>query len=117
MVTVKSFEKRKNADGEEFCVLFLEGGLTFQQSQKTGQFYALARKTSITTTLDEKSCKNLLGTQLPGSIKQVKCEPFEVINKETGEIKQFDNRWSFTPELETHEEAVFTEDIFDLSKV
>ena len=117
MVTVKGFEKRKNAEGNAFYVVFLEGGIGFQKSQKTGQFYAVSRKTSITTTFDEQTCKSLVGSQMPGSIQRVECEPYQVVNKETGEVRDLNHRWTFVPEGESLEEAVFTEEIFNTNEL
>lgn len=117
MVTVKGFEKRKSAEGNEFYVLFLEGGIGFQKSKQTGQFYAVSRKTSITTTLDEESCKALVGSQMHGSIQKVECEPYEVANRETGEVRELSHRWTFIPDGESMEEAVFDSELIQSNEV
>jgi len=50
MVTVSDYAVRQNQDGESYVVLILEGDMELVQSQQTGNFYASARKCSISST-------------------------------------------------------------------
>lgn len=107
MVRIIDFAERKNSAGENFYALILQGGVEMVKSQETGNFYATAKKTSITSTFDEDTCRSLIGSEMPGSVQKQKCEPFEYVNPESGEILQLEHRWVYCKEGETVEEAVF----------
>lgn len=107
MVTISSYVQRTNAEGEIFHALIIQGGIEMVQSKETGNFYATAKRASITSTFDEETCKSIIGTQIPGSIKKVECEPYEYTIKETGEIITLNHHWTYLPEGETVEENVF----------
>tara|TARA_Y100001978_G_C23525795_1_gene352501 strand:- start:224 stop:700 length:477 start_codon:yes stop_codon:yes gene_type:complete len=108
MVTIKSYEQRVNAAGEPFYALILQGGVELVKSTETGQFYATSKKTSITSTYDEQTCKALIGQELPGSIKQQQVDAYEYVDKNTGEILNLTHRWVYVAEGETVEENIFT---------
>ena len=107
MVRIVDFAERTNSEGEKFFALILQGGIELVKSHESGNIYATAKRTSITSTFDEATCKSLIGQELPGSIQKVKCDPYEYISPETGEILQLDHRWQYSKEAETVEEAVF----------
>jgi hypothetical protein len=95
MVTVSAFEKRKNSQGEEFCVIILEGGLDIVTSRNTGRPYARVNKISIPAVFDEKTAKRMVGTQLPGIIEKKECEPFEYAIPDTGEVIQLSHTYTY----------------------
>jgi hypothetical protein len=109
MVTVIDYTKRQSADGKEFFVLNLQGGVEFQQSKNTGNFYATALKASITCTFPESTCKALVGKQLPGAIQRVECDDYEYTNPETGEILTLHHKCLYNPSANavSVEETVF----------
>ena len=76
MVTVTNYHVRQRKDGKEFVSLTLQGDIKMKQSQETGKFYATAKKCSITSTFDEQTAKNLIGTMMPGTIKRVESVPY-----------------------------------------
>jgi hypothetical protein len=78
MVTIIDFVKRKNNEGVEFNSLILQGGLEMIKSNQSGRYYATAKKASVTSTLDDLTCKELIGQKIPGSIQKIECEPFEL---------------------------------------
>ena len=98
MVTIINFKERIKEDGTSFFVLELQGGIELAQSQKTGQFYATAKKAYIPSTFDESICKALIGTQMQGSIEKVECEPFEYTVQKTGEIIILSHRYQYVQE-------------------
>jgi len=98
MVTIINFKERIKEDGTSFFVLELQGGIELAQSQKTGQFYATAKKAYIPSTFDESICKALIGTQMQGSIEKVECEPFEYTVQETGEVIILSHRYQYVQE-------------------
>lgn len=110
MVRIVDFAERKNSEGETFYALILQGGLEMVMSQETGRYYATAKKASITSTFDVDTCRSLIGQELSGSIQKVKCDPYEYVNPETGEIVKMNHRWAYCKEGETVEEAVFEGD-------
>jgi hypothetical protein len=110
MLTIIDFAKRTNAEGEPFYALILQGGISMVQSKESGQFYATARKTSVSSTFDEKTCMGLIGTKLEGSIAKVQCEPYTYVIEQTGEEITLDYRWRFVPPTDNEtEKAVFGE--------
>ena len=106
MVKIVDYSIRKNSAGEEFCALILQGGLEMVKSKETGNFYATAKKASITSTFSEDQCKDLIGQELPGSIRKIPCEAFEFTIKDTGEVVSLEHRWEYRPEGDTMEEVV-----------
>ena len=107
MVTVKEYAIRQTKDGREFIALILQGGLHMAQSKQTGNFYATVKKCSIPSTFDEVTAKGMIGEKITGSVQKTSCDPYDFVNKETGEILHLDYRWGYVPEGATIEEAVF----------
>lgn len=103
MVRIVDFKERKNSDGETFFALILQGGIELVKSTETGNTYATAKRSSITSTFDKATCESLIGSELPGSIQKVKVEPYQYISPESGEILQLDHRWMYSKEGETLE--------------
>ena len=97
MVTIIDYTERLREDGSSFFVLGIQGGLEMIQSAETGNFYATAKKASITSTFDEATCKALVGTEMSGSITKVEVEPFNYTVKETGEEITLSHRWVYSP--------------------
>ena len=85
MVTVIDYAVRNDSEGEEFIVLVLQGDMNIIQSQSTGNFYATAYKTTISTTFNEVLAAKMVGKELPGEILKEECDPYEYTNPETGE--------------------------------
>lgn len=98
MVRIVNYIKRHSEDGKEFFSLELSGGIEMVLSQVSGQFYATAKKAYITSTFDEDTCRSLIGTEMPGSVSKVECEPYEFTVKETGEIITLSHRYVYLPE-------------------
>lgn len=98
MVTISNFAPRKREDGSVFYVLEITSGVELIKSTTTGQYYATARKCTIPTTLPESACLSIRGTELAGSIQKVKCEPYDFIQKQTGELMTLDSRYEYVPE-------------------
>jgi hypothetical protein len=97
MVRISNYLERKSEDGKTFFVLELQGGLEMVMSQNTGNYYATAKKTSMTSTFDEETCKALIGSKLPGSITRVESEPYEYVVKETGEVILLSHSYVYNP--------------------
>lgn len=98
MVTVVNYLTKQAKDGREFVLLQLQGGVEMVQSQQTGKFYATVRKCTVSTTFDEATAKSLIGTQLPGKIVRIDCEPYEYVEESTGQVLSLAHRWTFWPE-------------------
>ena len=98
MVTVTGYKTKQAKDGREFTLLEMTGGLEMVQSQETGRFYATVRKCSVSSTFDEAVAKSLVGTQLPGKIVRVECDPYEYTIESTGEVITLAHRWGYVPE-------------------
>ena len=78
-----------------FSTLELQGGIEMVKSQETGKFYITARKASISSTFDERTCQALIGTELPGAVKKVDCEEYEYTIKDTGEVITLSHRFEY----------------------
>lgn len=123
MVTIVDTEQRTNSTtGEKFNVLILQGDLDIIQSAQTGRFYATAKKTSISATFSEAVCRTMIGRTLPGSVIKQACEPYDYVNKVTGEITQLDFRYGYSPSgsnedavFETREQQALTQSTPDLA--
>lgn len=98
MVRIISYKARQREDGTTFCALEVQGGIEMVLSQKTNQYYATAKKTFISSTFDEETCKALIGTELQGSVQKEECEPYEYVIKETGESIIMQHRFVYVPE-------------------
>jgi len=107
MVTISGYAEREACDGKKFYSLTLQGGLEMILSEETGNYYASSKKTSITSTFDEKTCQSLVGTKLPGKITRIASEPFDYKIKETGEIIKLNHRWACDPNEKSLEEIVY----------
>ena len=109
MVTIVDVVKRQNREGKEFNALILQGGIELVRSKESGNYYATSKKASITSTLDDATCQNLIGQQIPGSVQRIESEPYEFTNKETGEVLTLTHRWQYVKEGETIEEKVLAD--------
>ena len=107
MVTVVECAIRETKDGRNFVALILQGGLSLVKSKQTKNYYATVKRCSIPSTFDEETAKGMIGEKIPGSVQKKSCEPYDFVNKETGEVIQLDYRWAYVPEGATIEEAVF----------
>lgn len=109
MVRIINFKVRMNAEGEPFNALIVQGGIELVKSQETGLFYATAKKASIPSTFDDKTCESLIGQELSGTVEKMECEPYEFTNEETGEVMELSHRWVFVKEGEAVGEVVHQE--------
>ena len=111
MVTVINFKKRKNAKDEVFHTLELQGGVEMLRAVNTGKFFAHARKATITSTLDELTCKGLIGTKFPGAIKKIECEEYSYKVPNTDDTIILKHNYQYFAENANVEEAVFSGEI------
>jgi hypothetical protein len=107
MVTVLNYVERKSSDGRTFNSLILQGGVEPVLSEQSGRYYRTSRQASVTTTLDEKTCQNLIGTQLRGRISRIQCDPYEFAIPETGEVITLTHRWVYNPNEAAVDEMVY----------
>ncbi|MBR9916750.1 hypothetical protein GYB29_03465 [bacterium] len=109
MVTITDYKSRTNEGGEEFFVLIVEGGIETIRSEN-GNLYFTSKKASVPSTYDAERCKMLIGHQLPGIVKKVKCEPYEYQTSENGESIMLDYKYTYECEPVSEEEHIFSED-------
>ncbi|MHC4184152.1 MAG: hypothetical protein ACYSR0_12465 [Planctomycetota bacterium] len=108
-----SYEKRKNAEDQEFHVLVLQGGIELIKSSESGNYYASAKRATITCTFDERMCRQLIGSKLPGKVERVVCEPYEFSIPGTDEKLQLNHTFKYSPEPATAEEHVYQEEMVE----
>lgn len=100
MVIISGFLTKEKEDGTTFNLLVVQGGLEAVKSQKTGKMYFTAKEAKVACTFDEAICKTLIGTEFPGSVEKVDCDPYEYIVKETGELIKLSHRYEYLSEEE-----------------
>jgi hypothetical protein len=88
----------KQSEKGSFAVLELTGELEMAQSQTTGSFYATQRKCTVPCTMEFEVAKGLIGKEIPGSIIRVECEPYEMMDSTTNEVKTMVYRWEYVPQ-------------------
>ena len=98
MVTVTNYFERTRKDGTTFIALELSGGVELVQSNNSGKFYATLRKTSVPSTFDETIAKGLIGSQMKGQIVRVQVDPYDFIDKRTGEVMTLQHSYAYQPE-------------------
>ena len=109
MVRIIDYKTRMSSEGEPFIALILQSGITLVKSKETGMYYATAKKASITSTFDEETAKSLIGTELEGSVEKADCEPYEYVDKDSGEVLELNYRWVYLKPGDTVQEAVKAE--------
>lgn len=95
MVKIIDVKTITTETGKAFSMLVVQGGLEPLVSNKTGKIYLTMRKANVPTTFDAITCNSLIGTELPGKVEKVACEPYEYTVKETGEIMTLKHNWQY----------------------
>ena len=96
MVTVTNYVQKTSTAGKVFFALELTGDVEMSISKTTGRMFATARKCFIPSSLDENTCKALIGKELPGSIQKEEVEPYEYTIPKTGETILLDYRYEYS---------------------
>ena len=97
MVQVTNFFEVETSAGKTFISLELTGGLELIQSQNSGKFYATVRKCRIPSTFDANIAKMMIGTQMDGDVVRVETDPYEFLNKRTGELMTLQHSYAYRP--------------------
>ena len=97
MVQVTGYNEVAKKDGSTFISLELMGGLELVQSQNSGNFYATARKCRIPSTFDANIAKMMVGQSVEGEIVRVAVDPYEYVNKQSGEIMTLQHSYAYRP--------------------
>lgn len=95
MVKIVDFKTVEVEDNKSFNQLIVQGGLEPVLNKTTGRVYFTMRKANVTTTFDAEACKSLIGSELPGTINKIPCEPYDYTVKETGEVISLDYNWQY----------------------
>lgn len=99
MVTIVDYKECENGTtGEKFFGLIVQGGIESVKSKETGRTYFTARKTMVSSTFDETTCKGLIGTQMEGSIIKVDTDPYEYTIEDTGEVITLSHTYAYVDE-------------------
>lgn len=101
MVTIVDYKKYQRESGEAFYALEIQGGIESVKSKETGRTYFTARTAKVSCTFNEMTCKALIGTQMPGSIKKVEVKTYEYVDQQTGETIQLEHRYEYLSEEES----------------
>lgn len=98
MVTIVVIKEVETQDGKQFTSIELQGEPQLLQSATTGNYYLTANKTRVTTMMPIEVCRMMIGKQLPGTVDKVQVEPYQHINKDTGEVRTLDYAYVYQPE-------------------
>ena len=96
-VKIVDFKIRQSLDGKPFFALVLQGGIEMVKSA-AGNTYLTAKTASMPTTFNEITCKALVGSEMPGTIKRVECEPYNFTIEETGEVIRLTHKYEYVDE-------------------
>ncbi|SDL83611.1 hypothetical protein SAMN04488034_101800 [Salinimicrobium catena] len=121
MVTIVGFKSFENEEGKTFHSLVVQGDLEAVKSKETNNVYFTAKTALVSCTFNETTCKELIGTKMPGLVKRVEVEPYEYTDPSTGEISTltFRNRY-FTDEQDAEEnerEEIISRNIEEMESV
>ena len=97
MVTVTNYAVRQRKDGSTFITLELTGSVELVQSQTNGRFYATVRKCNVPCTFEANIANAMVGQRIEGDIVKVIVEPYEFLNKQTGEVLKLQHSWAYRP--------------------
>ncbi|MFC2125988.1 hypothetical protein ACFLU5_14390, partial [Bacteroidota bacterium] len=64
---------------------------------ETGNWYATAKRASITSTFTPDRAKKLIGMEIPGSIVREECDPYMYTIEETGEEIELHHTYKYVP--------------------
>ena len=90
MVTVTGYPAKPTSEGERKIYLQVEGGMKATISKTSGRAYFKALRAKVFAAIDEEVAKEMIGFQLPGTIQQLKVDPYEIYDQRTGEVKVLD---------------------------
>ena len=107
MVTVVDCSVRQNGEGKEVAYLIVQGQPEFVKSLNSQRVYMTSRRAFVLTTFDKKTCKGLIGSKFPGSIKKIQCDEYDFTIPDTKEVIKLDFRYEYSDEPATVEETVF----------
>jgi len=113
MVKIVKFRTYQNEGEKPFHVLVVQSGLESVKSKETGKTYFTTRKANVPCTFNERTCQELIGSEVPGVIKKVKVEPYDYTVEGTGEVIKLTHRYEFMSE----EESVVKENVLETEEV
>ena len=90
MVTVTGYQAKTTSEGERKIYLQVDGGMKATISKTSGRAYFKALRAKVFAAIDEEVAKEMIGYQLPGTIQQLKVDPYEIYDQRTGEVKVLD---------------------------
>jgi hypothetical protein len=110
-VKIIEIKTSESNSGKSFVSLKIQGGVEAVQSQQTGKMYLTFRTCLLPTTFSEEVAKSLIGSQLPGAVQRVACEPYEYVVKDTGEVIMLSHKYEYVP-TEATEVPVVSAEVF-----
>ena len=72
MVTVTGFKKILTENGESYVRIIIEGDLEMIKSETTGNYYAHAKKASVSSTFDEATAQSMVGRNIQDQLSNKK---------------------------------------------
>lgn len=112
MVKIIDYKTYQKEDGENYHSLVVQGGIEAVKSRETGRTYLTAKSAKVSCTFNELTCHSLIGTDLPGTIRRVEVDPYE-ITLESGEVIQRSHRYDYV----TEEEAIVANNVLEKEEV
>ena len=100
MVKIINYKTATSNDGNQFILLKVSGGLQPVQSMITGKIYFKGKTAYVASNLDEASAQAVIGSEMPGVINRVACEPYDIVES-SGEYITLDYRYEYQLEEQT----------------
>ena len=118
MIKIIDYKLSENNLGKGFVSLKITAGLEPVQSRSSGKFYLKQKSCYIPSTIDVASVESVIGTQLPGKIERVACEPYSYTIEQTGEVVELSHRYEYQPddvmeEVEDQEKILADDQLVD----
>ena len=115
MVRIIDYRVRQNnSTGETFYSLVAQG-IVLVKSKETNMFYATSKEISIPCTFSEEVCKSMQFHEIDGNIQRFECEPYAVIDKQTGEEKVLHHRYQYVPEQ--RKQVYLSDEVMEVSEL
>lgn len=95
MVRVIDLKKSFTNAGKEFISLKVQGGVEAVTSTQTGKVYLTAKTAYVSCTFDEQTAEDLVGSEMPGKVEKVSCDPYSYVVKDTGETITLTHRFEY----------------------
>lgn len=102
-VKILNYEPRINSKTNETFFVLLVSALLPRLSA-TGKWRIEAKTVTVPTPMDQATCQSFIGERLPGTVKEVPCDPYEWKVPSTGKVEKRSTTWMYVGTTEQDDE-------------